>query len=185
MNKKAAFLSSIFTLLVLVLVTGMVALNLQTRSLAVASGNGGGQVAVVATQAPADSGTPKITPDQASQIALQDAGPGESLGSTPEEVLFNGTVAYEVKMQDGSLLYINANDGSLGYNSITGTTAPVASPDQAVQTASAYINNNQPVAIEWARYQNQQVYAVGFADGSVVLVSRAGNVVAAQVPQEQ
>jgi hypothetical protein len=184
MNKRAAILSFIFTSLILIMVTGVVNISLNSRNRVSASGSAaGGQTTLSTAQPVMETSSPKISAQQASQIALQYAGPGESLVSTPEEVLFNGDVAYEVKTQDGNTLYISANDGSLKFNSITGTNIPVASPDAAVQTASTYISNNQPVAISWANYQNQMVYAVGFANGSVVLVNRSGNVVAAQVAQ--
>jgi hypothetical protein len=190
MNKKAAIISLLLTIFTLVLVSGVVNANLnyQNKNVTAASKNS-------AQSAPASNVTTSgaglansiivttkanIPADQASQFALQAAGPGEELGSTAELVNFNGEAAYEVKMKDGSALYIGAIDGVLKYNSITGTNIATANPDEAVKKASDYINNYQPVSIAWANYKNNLVYGISFQDGSIVLVDRAGNVVAAE-----
>jgi hypothetical protein len=190
MNKKAAIISLLLTIFILVLVTGVVNANLnyQNKNVAAASKNdnqsspasniipaGANFANSIPTQTKAN-----ISANQASQLALQAAGPGEVLGSTAELVNFNGEAAYEVKMKDGSTLYIGAVDGVLKYNSITGTNIATATPDEAVKTASEYINDYQPVSIAWANYKNNLVYGVSFQDGSIVLVDRAGNVVAAE-----
>jgi hypothetical protein len=190
MNKKAAIISLLLTIFTLVLVSGVVNANLnyQNKNVAAASKNDNQSSPAsniiptgpnLANSIPAQTKA-NISANQASQLALQAAGPGEELGSTAELVNFNGEAAYEVKMKDGSSLYIGAVDGMLKYNSITGTNIATATPDEAVKTASEYINDYQPVSIAWANYKNNLVYGVSFQDGSIVLVDRTGNVVAAE-----
>jgi hypothetical protein len=182
MNKKAAIYSLISTVVTLVLTTEIVSVTLNLRSQNASPSTGSTSSASQAVASSVET-QPAISTQQASDLATSSAGPGESLASQPTLVLFNGDVAYEAKLEDGNVVYLSAADGSVKYNSITGTDAPTASPDKAVSVAETYINNNQPVAIQWARYQNQIVYAVGFANGELVLVNRAGNVVATQLVQ--
>jgi uncharacterized membrane protein YdfJ with MMPL/SSD domain len=185
MNKRAAIYSLIWTTVIVVVVTGIASITSLFVTQSVAANITLAKTTAQTTSS-ATSGAslqPALSVQQASDLAVTSAGPGEKLASDPELLIFNGELAYEAKMQDGSLLYLSAQDGSVRYNSITGTDAATASPDQAVSVAETYINNNQPVAIQWARYQNQIVYAVGFSDGALVLVDRSGNVVATQLVQ--
>jgi hypothetical protein len=185
MNKRAATYSLILTTLIVVVVTGIASITSLFVSQNAAASHASANINTQTTSS-ANSGAslqPAISVQQASDLAASSAGPGEKLASDPELLIFNRELAYEAKMQDGTLLYLSAQDGSVKYNSITGTDAATASPDQAVSVAETYINNNQPVAIQWARYQNQIVYAVGFVNGELVLVNRAGNVVATQLVQ--
>jgi|WetSurMetagenome_2_1015567.scaffolds.fasta_scaffold117841_1 hypothetical protein len=185
MNKKAAIYSLIWTTVIVVVATGIASINslfyAKSADANLASANTAAQTTSPATSVA--SLQPAISVQQASDLAISSAGSGEKLASNPELLIFNGELAYEANMQDGSLLYLSAQDGSVRFNSITGTDAATTSPDQAVSVAETYINNNQPVAIQWARYQNQIVYAVGFSDGALVLVDRSGNVVATQMVQ--
>lgn len=63
---------------------------------------------------------PPISVVAASAIALSVA-PGAQLTARPETVSFEGTLAYEVRLDQG-LVYVDANTGRVLYN---GATAPV------------------------------------------------------------
>jgi len=64
--------------------------------------------------APADAPAYAISPDLAATIALNLA-PGAALTRTPELVNFQGTVAYEVVLDRGTV-YLDANSGRVLYN---------------------------------------------------------------------
>jgi uncharacterized membrane protein len=79
---------------------------------------------VVIVQQPAATATSAqpqypITPEMAAQLALN-ASPGAILQGTPELVLFEGSVAYEVLLDRGKV-YIDATTGAVLYN---GAPAP-------------------------------------------------------------
>lgn len=126
---------------------------------------------------------PAITADQAAQVALAAALPNSALASQPELVDFNGVMAYEVKLTDGSTLYVDAQTGALLYNSLTGTSNPVVSVDNALMAAATYLNNYDIYAYGLATYQNQPVYAVLFNNSARVLIDMRGQVVYVEMPQ--
>ena len=68
----------------------------------------------------------KLSADQAAQIALN-AVPGATLTRTPELVGFQGTVAYEVLLNQGAV-YVDANGGQIIFNgAIASNSAPTGS----------------------------------------------------------
>ncbi len=117
MSKKMLFgIAGGLTLFMLVVI-GVTAVSILTRS----------QTAAVAPQAqaapviPAASGNQAQASDPSTQVALssQQAAqvamnlvPGASLTRTPELVNYNGTVAYEVILNQGTL-YVDANSGQV------------------------------------------------------------------------
>ncbi len=127
--------------------------------------------------------SPAITADQAARVALSAALPNSALASQPELVDFSGVMAYEVKLTDGSTLYVDAQTGALLYNSLTGTANPVVTADNALLAASTYLNNYDVYAYGLTIYQNQPVYAVLFNNSAQVLVDMRGQVVYVQMPQ--
>lgn len=190
MKKLSLFLSVFFTIFVLGIAFGVVkavqAFNLvqvnqqaaqltQTQSVAMA-----GQVQALATSTPF-APTYTVTADQASQIGLASAGSGETLASQPELVLYDGTPAYEVKLSDGTTLYVDAQTGTLLFNSLTGNNQPVISDLDAIQAASVYMNSTQVVAFARSVYSTQPVFDVSFQNGSHVFVSMTGSIVAANI----
>ncbi len=68
--------------------------------------------------APAGDSAPQaaFSPDVAAQIAMN-AAPGTQLTKTPELVSFNGTVAYEVVLNQGTV-YVDASSGKILSNSV-------------------------------------------------------------------
>ena len=133
MNQKVTIiLSTIVTTFSLVLLGGVVGrvsspvaaispdTSVSTEQAPAQKANYAPQYEVVPAQAPAQvpaqASTVAITSDQAALIALSNA-PGASLTKTPELVDFEGSVAYEVMLNNGTL-YINANDGQVLYNSL-------------------------------------------------------------------
>jgi hypothetical protein len=68
----------------------------------------------------------QLSAAQAAQVALN-AAPGATLTNTPDLVSFQGTVAYEVILNQGTL-YVDANTGQVLYNGVTAAaSAPAAS----------------------------------------------------------
>lgn len=145
------------------------------------------QIITPTAQSPADLQSitiaAAVTADQAAQVALAAALPNSALASQPELVDFNGVMAYEVKLADGSVLYVDAQTSALLYNSLTGTTNPVVTVDNALKAASIYLNNYEIYAYGLATYQNQPVYVVLFNNSTQVLIDMRGQVVYVQVPQ--
>ena len=74
------------------------------------------QPAQAVPSAPASQSTVAITPDKAALVALSNVS-GGTLLQTPELVDFEGSVAYEVLLDSGTL-YIDANNGQVLYNSL-------------------------------------------------------------------
>ena len=74
------------------------------------------QPAQAAPAAPVSQPTVAITPDKAALVALSNVS-GGTLLQTPELVDFEGSVAYEVLLDSGTL-YIDANNGQVLYNSL-------------------------------------------------------------------
>lgn len=191
MNHKALSLSIFFTVFTLGIIAGVVRamLSLQTREIqAIPTEAASAQIAQIQPTPfqplPTPEPTPDwISPDAAAKIGLIAAGENEILASTPEMINFNGFTAYEVRMVDGSMLYINALDGSLLYNSITGSNKPVISQDQALLNAIEYIKYDQVVSIGLTFYNNQNVYLIRFWNGANVYENLAGEIVAVQYIQ--
>jgi hypothetical protein len=77
--------------------------------------------AVLNAQAPAamqpvSANSVRLSADQAAQIALN-AAPGATLTNTPDLVSFQGTVAFEVILNHGTI-YVDANTGQVLYNGV-------------------------------------------------------------------
>ena len=122
MSQRMAFIiAGALTAFVLVLMAGVAA------SVAIKSGN----VTAAQAQAPSalvaegsSAAAVQITVAQATEIA-QRAAPGAKLTRTPELVNFQGSVAYEVLLNQGTL-YVDANSGSVLFNSAAAVvSAPV------------------------------------------------------------
>ena len=134
------------------------------------------QVAPAATQA-------AIPADQASLLALQAAGEDARVIAQPDLVVFNGEAAYEVKLEDGNVIYIGAYDGTLKYNSITESNKPAITSEEALIIAADYIDYYQPVSIALNDYNGKPSYFIRFWNGANVFVDRAGAILAVQYIQ--
>lgn len=124
-----------------------------------------------------------VSADQAGQIAL-DAATGAALTRTPELVDFQGTVAYEVLLDQG-MLYVDANSGQVLHNGVTTMAAPASGGQitqaQAIQAASTYLGGGTASEVELDDEHGVLVYEVKFTNGSKVYVDAAtGGVVYAQ-----
>ena len=191
MNRKALFLSVFLTVFTLGIIGGVVKAMLSLQSHALVSQQEAAAAPVVYVQptpfqpaAPVDIPAPTvISADQAAEFGLAAAGAGESLAGVPEIVNFNGVTAYEVRMQDGNMVYLSALDGTLLYNSITGSEKPVVSPDQALLIAINYLQYDQVVSIALKTYNNQPAYLIRFWNGANVYESLSGEIVAIEYIQ--
>lgn len=125
----------------------------------------------VATQAGA-----VIPVEMAVKSAMEAVGPGEGLTGLPELVDYNGTAAYEVKLVDGSLVYIKAEDGSVLFNSLTGGPSKVVSDLDAQAAAINYMGGGQVLSSERTTYNNLPMYHITFASADEVYVTLSGQV---------
>ncbi len=124
-----------------------------------------------------------IPADQASLLALQAAGEDARVVAQPDLVVFNGETAYEVKLEDGNVIYIGAYDGTLKYNSITESNMPAITSEEALIIAADYIDYYQPVSITMKDYNGKPSYFIRFWNGANVFVDRAGTILAVQYIQ--
>lgn len=158
-----------------------------------------GQVATAPQAAPTDALTPDqaqasalaapqaaptyaFTPDQAQASALA-AAPGSRVTATPELVSYEGTPAYEVRLDRG-LIYVDAQSGAVLYNNAVPAAAQsgAVSQEQAIQAAIAYHNGGEVVAVHLDDEDSAQVYEVKFSDGSTIYIDAGnGQVVYAQI----
>ncbi len=107
----------------MLVVAAAVGFSLFSRTAATAQAQVAPLPVQVPTQAPAAGDTAAqaaLSPDVAAQIALNVA-PGASVTRTPELVSYNGTVAYEVLLDQGKV-YVDANNGKVLSNSVQQTT---------------------------------------------------------------
>ncbi len=108
---------------VMLMVSGIVAFDVLNRS---ASAAPMAQVQAAPAQLPANApaadaaSQAAFSPDVAAQIAMN-AAPGTQLTKTPELVSFNGTVAYEVVLNQGTV-YVDASSGKILSNSVPQVT---------------------------------------------------------------
>ncbi len=106
----------------MLVVAAAVGFSLMSRTAASAQAQVAPVPAQVPAQAPAAGDTAvqaALSPDVAAQIALNVA-PGASVTKTPELVSYNGTVAYEVLLDQGTV-YVDANNGKVLSNSVQQT----------------------------------------------------------------
>ncbi len=137
-----------------------------------------GQVATAQQAAPTDA----LTPDQAQASALA-AAPGSRVTAMPELVSYEGTPAYEVRLDRG-LIYVDAQSGAVLYNNAVPAAAQsgAVSQEHAIQAAIAYHNGGEVVAVHLDDEEGAQVYEVKFSDGSTIYIDAGnGQVVYAQI----
>ena len=137
-----------------------------------------GQVATAQQAAP----TYAFTPDQAQASALA-AAPGSRVTAMPELVSYEGTPAYEVRLDRG-LIYVDAQSGAVLYNNAVPAAAQsgAVSQEQAIQAAIAYHNGGEVLAVHLDDEAGAQVYEVKFSDGSTIYIDAGnGQVVYAQI----
>lgn len=130
-------------------------------------------------QASSASAPSSISPENAANIALQNAGEGEALLQIPELVSYEGKSAYEVQLTDG-VLFIDSLTGDVLFNGIPHRVTP----EQAAAIAGEYLGGMDPryATVKLAVSNGSQVYQVTFND-YIVFVDQFGNVVQAQVMQ--
>ncbi|GAB4440398.1 MAG: PepSY domain-containing protein [Chloroflexi bacterium OHK40] len=118
-----------------------------------------------------------ISAAQAQTIALQTA-PGATLLRPAELVRYQGVLAYEVVLDQGTR-YIDAERATLLASE---TRSDQISAAQAVEAARAYRGGGEVREVEQEREHGALVYEVKFADGGKVYIDAAsGQVVYAQL----
>jgi uncharacterized membrane protein YkoI len=118
-----------------------------------------------------------VSAERAQSIALE-AAPGATLTKPAELVRYQGTPAYEVVLDRGTV-YVDAQSATVLAN---GAIAGEMTAEQAAQLATAYRGGGEVREVELEREHGATVYAVVFADGGEVYVDAAsGQVVYAQL----
>jgi len=95
-----------------------------------------------------------------------------------ELVQYDGKPSYEVKLGDGTNLYIDALNGTILYNSLVGGAGNVITADQASALAMQYFPYGVVLKVEREDYNGQPAYKVTFQNGSEAYVSLGGTVLA-------
>jgi uncharacterized membrane protein YkoI len=130
-----------------------------------------------APQTAAAPDTPAVGADRAATIA-RELVPGATLTKQPELVMFEGTPAYEVVLNQGTL-YVDANSGSVLYNGVSAAagSGPI-DEQQAAAIATTYLGGGSVQHVERERERGMAVFEVRLADGSKVYVTEESGQVA-------
>ncbi len=127
-----------------------------------------------------------ISPDQASQIALETIR-GATLTQEPILVRFQGNLAYEVRLDLGSI-WIDAQNGQILYNGTNPNATPVEAlqitPEQAITIARDYVGGGTVAEVDLEHEDDPRgaAYEVVFSDESKVFVdATTGEVVYARL----
>ena len=127
------------------------------------------------------TGAPAVSADQAAKLAL-DVVRGAALTKRPELVMFEGTPAYEVVLDQGTL-YVDASSGSVLYNGVLAAagSGPI-DERQAITIATAYLGGGSVEHVGRERERGMLIYEVTFTDGSTVYVTEdTGQVAYAEI----
>ncbi len=125
-----------------------------------------------------------ISVDESISLALTAVGlSGSSISGHAELVDYNGTVAYEVQLDGGAKVYLDAVDGKILYNSLTGGPSAVIDDKKALFEAVNYMQGGQVVSVEKTVYNEIPAYLVTFTSGDQVYVSLSGEILALIQPQ--
>jgi uncharacterized membrane protein YkoI len=125
--------------------------------------------------------TPAVSADRAATIA-RELVPGATLTKQPELVVFEGTPAYEVVLNQGTL-YVDANSGGVLYNGVSAVagSGPI-DEQQALAIATTYLGGGSVQRVEYERERGMAVFEVRFTDGSKVYVTEdTGQVAYAEI----
>ncbi len=126
----------------------------------------------------------KISMDKAVSLALTAVGlSGSSISGHAELVDYNGSVAYEVQLDGGEKVYLDAEEGKILYNSLTGGPSAVIDDKIALVDAVNYMQGGLVTSVEKTKYNEVPAYMVTFSTGDQVYVSLAGEVLALVQPQ--
>ena len=125
-----------------------------------------------------------LSVDDAISLALAAIGStGSSISGHAELVDYNGSVAYEVQLDGGAKVYLDAVDGKILYNSLTGGPSAVIDDKKALFEAVNYMQGGQVISVEKTVYNEVPSYLVTFISGDQVYVSLSGEVLALIQPQ--
>ncbi|MEI8132022.1 MAG: PepSY domain-containing protein [Leptolinea sp.] len=130
------------------------------------------------SQAPSQ---PAITADTAANTAIKEAGGEEALLKIPELVNYQGTSAFEVKLEDG-VVYVDAQSGKVIFNGVT----PKISEQQARDIAGKYMGgmDGKYANVKLVDLNGTGIYQVTFEgphEAYVVFIDSSGKVVKAQI----
>jgi len=119
----------------------------------------------------------KLKLEDAISLALiaTDNSPDQVSGHA-ELVEYDGKQSFEVKLADGSVVYIDAENGEILYNSLTGDSSSVIGEDQALIAAVKYMQGGKVVSVEKTKLDTTPVFLVTFESGDKVYINLGGEV---------
>ncbi len=100
----------------------------------------------------------------------------DQISGHSELVVYNGKQSFEVKFVDGTIVYIDAVNGEILYNSLTGGASPVIDEKQALFEAVNYMQGGLVVSVNRTLLDTTPVFLVSFASGDQVYISLGGEV---------
>jgi hypothetical protein len=126
-----------------------------------------------------------VSSEKASEIALTAANNWAELDSKSQTELvdYQGKGAYEVKLSDGGNMYIDSQDGSLLFNSLTGSDKTVITEDQAAKAAQAYLKGGGVFSVQRSLYNGKPAYRVLFDVGHRIYVGLGGDILYVELHQ--
>ena len=189
MNQRTAlFLSALITGFILVAVSVVSPGVNVLAALTATSANADATLTTTANAQVEPMPTPiyQLGGDEAVQIA-QKLAPTAKLQGAPELVNFQGTVAYEVLLDQGKV-YVDANNGKVLSNGVSTATIGRVDMDQAIQIAEEYLQQNGASAeVEGVRYgqaRGMQLFEVSFENRVQVYVNAdTGDVAIVRTPR--
>lgn len=126
----------------------------------------------------------KISMDKAVSLALTAVGlSGSTISGHAELVEYNGSAAYEVQLDGGEKVYLDAEEGKILYNSLTGGPSSVIDDKIALVDAVNYMQGGLVTSVEKTKYNEVPAYMVTFSTGDQVYISLSGEVLALVQPQ--
>jgi hypothetical protein len=142
------------------------------------------QVEAARVQQVAQQPTPEpvktaVSAEQAVNLALAAIGVTDgSLSGQADLVEYSGKPAYEVRLSDGSTVYVDAGSSDILYNSVIGGPGKVIDSGGALYQAVTYMKGGQAASVEKTVYEGTPAYLVTFTNGDQVYVNLAGQVIA-------
>lgn len=127
--------------------------------------------------------TAGLTPEEAVALAQAVAIFPESLVGSPELVNFEGSVAYEVKYEEGAI-YVSYTTGEILLNG-TATLTDEITIEQAEEIAKNYLGLSSIYLSDVVTVNGSELYRVIFTAGHFVYIDQAGQIVYVQMHVEE
>ena len=122
----------------------------------------------------------EISPKEALGLALEAAQDPQSIKGSPELVIFEGQLAYEIIFGEGAI-YISAATGEILMNGTTSLNPGNISLEQAVKIAQDYLDLEDIYQSDVISFQGAEIYRIIFDAGHFVYVDKDGQIIYVQI----